>query len=258
MHNKNKNTDKRIIMIAMSTIVVIALIIWWRLPIIFGDYNKQTIYVGALDILYGSSNDTLAHAMWIDDDCGEGICTVNSISKKVGIKPVYAISPEKTPRHLIDSLIMWQRNGAGIVIHGLRHEKWEEWSERHISKDIEQSYTKLKDFGFDTSKILKIVVPPYASNNKAIRKVIHDKNMQMITGASLVNPDRHVFQLGRIWITPDIDITSLRTILRNAYQQHNYVIFATHSSITNSFSEEKTLKVLRIAKEIGFNFDFMQ
>lgn len=245
------------ILIAMS-ILFIGIIIWWRAPILYGESNKQTIYVGLIDTWYGKSRDSHAHAMWIDDDGGDGIIAVNHISNCLGIKPVYAIIPEKTPQHLIDSLHVWQRNGAGIVLHGLRHENWKDWNEQQITDDIDQSYTKLQKLGFDTAKILKIIVPPHACNTKVIRKVIKDKGFQMVTGASLVNPDRLVFQLGRIGITPDTDTTEIKKLLQKAYQNNCFVILGTHSSMKGTFSEEKTKKVLEMAKEIGFDLNFYE
>lgn len=253
---QQKNSIKRIMRLIAIGIVVITFFIWWHAPIFYDNGNKQTIYIGIIDTWYGNSNDSRAHAMWIDDDCGEGIIIVNRISNKVGIKPVYATIPEKTPKQLIDSLILWQKKGAGIVLHGLRHERWKEWDEQRIADDIEQSYEKLHELGFDTAKILKIIVPPHACNTKAIRKVVREKGYQMITGASLVNPDRSVFQLGRIDITPDIDTTRICALLQKAYQRNNFVIFGTHSSLPSAFSEEKTIIVLKMAKEIGFDFDF--
>lgn len=250
------NSIKRIMRLIAIGIVVITFFIWWRTPFFFDNWDKQTIYIGIIDTWYGNSNDSRAHAMWIDDDCGEGIYKVNQISNEIGIKPVFAIIPERIPMHLVDSLILWQNNGAGIVLHGLKHERWKEWSEQRIANDIEHSYEKLHELGFDTAKILKIIVPPYACNTIAIRKVIRKKGYQMVTGASLVNPDRSVFQLGRIGITPDTDTTKIRVLLQKAYQQNNFVIFGTHSSLPSAFSEEKTIKVLKMAKEIGFDFDF--
>lgn len=251
---KNNRIKRVSILIAMS-FIFIGIIIWWRAPIFYGEWNKQTIYVGLIDTWYGKSKDSHAHAMWIDDDGGEGIIAVNRISDSLGIKPVYAIIPEKTPQHLIDSLILWQSKGAGIVLHGLRHERWKDWNEQQITDDIDQSYTKLHELGFDTAKILKIIVPPHACNTKVIRKVIKDKGFQMVTGASIVNPDRLVFQLGRINITPDTDTAAIRRLLEKAYQSNNFVILETHSSLSGVFSEEKTLSILNMVKEIGF-FDF--
>ena len=244
----------------LVTIVIIAFvfIILLRTPIIYGHWNKQTFFVGIIDTWYGKSKDSHAHAMWIDDDGGEGIIAVNRISDSLEIKPIYAIIPEKTPQHLIDSLHVWQRNGAGIVLHGLRHENWKDWNEQQITDDIDQSYTKLQKLGFDTAKILKIIVPPHACNTRAIRKVIKDKGFQMVTGASLVNPDRLVFQLGRIGITPDTDTTEIKKLLQKAYQNNCFVILGTHSSMKGTFSEEKTKKVLEMAKEIGFDFNFYE
>ena len=77
----------------------------------------------------------------------------------------------------------------------------------------------------------------------------------MISGASLVNPDRHVFQYGRIGIGPETDIDAMRELLQKAYDRKAFVIFGTHSSIPESFSEEMTKEVLQIAKEIGFCFN---
>lgn len=252
---KNNWIKRSSILIAMS-IPFIGIIIWWRAPILYGEWNKQTLYVSLIDAWYGKSKDFHAHAMWIDDDGGDGIIAVNRISDSLGIKPVYAIIPEKTPQHLIDSLILWQSKGAGIVLHGLRHERWKDWNEQQIVNDIDQSYTKLQESGFDTAETLKIIVPPHACNTKAIRKVIKEKRHQMVTGASLVNPDRNVFQLGRIAITPETDTTEIRHLLEKSYQRNNYVIFGTHSSLPGAFSEEKTIKVLKIAKKMGFVFDF--
>ena len=77
----------------------------------------------------------------------------------------------------------------------------------------------------------------------------------MISGATLVNPDRNVFQFGRIGIGPDTDIDAMRELLREAYDRKAFVIFGTHSSIPEIFSVEKTKEVLQIAKEMGFCFN---
>ena len=250
------NWIKWAIVLISMIIIVMGITFWWRAPIFYGDWNKQTIYVGFIDTWYGNSIDSHAHAMWIDDDGGEGVIAVNQISTEINVKPVYAIIPEKTSQQIVDSLILWQRKGTGIVLHGLKHERWEDWNERQIVDDIDKSYARLQELGFDTTKILKIIVPPYACNTNNIRKVIKEKGFQMVTGASLVNPDRHVFQLGRIGITPHSDTIEIQHILKKAYQRNNFVIFETHSSIPEAFSKEKTVLVLKMAKELGFDFDF--
>ena len=157
-----------------------------------------------------------------------------------------------------DSLASWQRRGAGIVLHGLRHERWKKWSEAQIEDDIQKSYHRLNEQGFDTARILKLVIPPHGCNTSNIRKVIMRQGCQMISGANLVNPDRHVFQLGRIGITPKTDTVAMRQLLQKAYQRKMFVIFGTHSSIPSWFSEEKTREVLIIAKETGFDFNISE
>ena len=250
------NRIKSTALLTAIAAVITILVVWWRFPIHFGDWNKQTLYVGMLDTWYGCSKDSQAHAMWIDDDSGEGILIVKKIADKVGIQPVFAVIAERMAPIVADSLVSWQYQGAGIILHGLRHEQWVGWDEQRIANDIHQSYILLKELGFDTTKILKIIVPPHACNTNNIRNVIKDKGYQLITGASLVNPDRSVFQLGRIAITPQTDTTAMRELLQKAYDKKAFVIFGTHSSLPASFSEGKTLKVLRMAKEIGFDFEF--
>jgi hypothetical protein len=236
--------------------IILSVFLWHQFPIIGDEFNKQTLYVSILDMWHGASTDSKAHAMWIDDDSSEGVFKVKKIADEIGIKPVFAVIAEKMTPDISDSLVTWQQQGTGIVIHGLRHESWKDWDETQITHEIQQCYEKLDDLGFDTTKILKIIIPPHGPNTCTIRKVIKQQGCRMVSGARLVNPDRHVFQYGRIGITADTDVEKMRQLLAKAYQRKAFVIFGTHSSIPDIFSEEKTREVLRIAKEIGFNFEY--
>lgn len=246
---------KRVAVILITIGFLLALIIWWRSPIIGNEWSKQTIYVGLLDTWYGSSKDDKAYAIWIDDDSSSGVFKVKEIADAVGILPCFAVIADEMEPEVADSLSSWQRLGAGIVLHGMRHERWKEWNAEQIESDIRHSYQRLDEQGFDTSKILKLVIPPHGCNTKTIREVITQKGCKMISGASLVNPDRHVFQFGRISIGPDTDLNNMRELLQKAYKQKNFIIFGTHSSIPEIFSAEKTKEVMQMAKEIGFCFD---
>ena len=243
------------IVIIISLFLLVAIIIWWRAPIIGNELTKQTIYVGLLDAWHGSSLDDRAHAMWIDDDSTVGVFKVKEIADVVGIPPYFAVIADKMEPEVADSLASWQRQGAGIVLHGLRHERWWDWNASQIEADIRNSYQRLHEQGFDTAKIVKIVSPPHGCNNRTIRNVIAQQGCKMISGASLINPDRHVFQYGRIGIGPDTDLDKMREKLQKAYDRKAFVIFGTHSSIPEAFSVEKTKEVLQMAKEIGFCFD---
>ena len=243
------------VVIILSLILLVAIIIWWRAPIIGNEWTKQTIYVGLLDAWYGSSTDDKAYAMWIDDDSTVGVFQVKEIADAIGIPPYFAVIANRMEPEVADSLASWQHQRAGIVLHGLRHERWWDWNASQIEEDIRQSYQRLHEQGFDTARITKLVIPPHGCNNRTIRKVIAQQGCKMISGASLVNPDRHVFQFGRIGIGPDTDLDKMRKMLQKAYDRKAFVIFGTHSSIPEIFSEEKTREVLQIAKEIGFCFD---
>ena len=243
------------VVIIISLLLLVAIIIWWRAPIMGNGWSKQTIYVGLLDTWYGSSTDNKAYAMWIDDDSTIGVFKVKEIADAVGIPPYFAVIADKMEPEVADSVASWQRQGAGIVLHGLRHERWWDWNASQIEADIQKSYQRLYGQGFDTAKITKLIIPPHGCNNRTIRKVIAQQGCKMISGASLINPDRHVFQFGRIGIGPNTDLEKMRDMLQKAYDRKAFVIFGTHSSIPEIFSVEKTREVLQIAKEIGFCFD---
>jgi hypothetical protein len=102
---------------------------------------------------------------------------------------------------------------------------------------------------------MKMIIPPHGCNTRIIRNVVAQHGCQMISGASLVNPDRHVFQLGRIGIQTDTNIDDMRALLQKAYDRKAFVIFGTHSSIPAIFSIEKTREILKMAKEMGFCFE---
>ena len=236
-------------------VIVVVLLIWWRMPLKDSGWSKQTIYIALLDAWHGASTDDKAYAMWIDDDSTEGVFKVKAIADKVGIKPAFAVIADKMEPAVADSLASWQHQGAGIVLHGLRHERWKDWDETQIENDIRQSYIRLHEQGFDTTHILKLIIPPHGCNTMTIREIIDQQGCQMISGAGLVNPDRHVFQLGRIGIGPDTDLKAMRKLLQKAYDRKAFVIFGTHSSIPEIFSVEKTRKILMMAKEMGFCFE---
>lgn len=239
----------------LMVILVILLFIWWRVPLIGNEWSKQTFYVGLLDAWYGASTDDKAYAIWIDDDSTEGVFDVKAIANQVGIKPVFAVIADRMTEKVADSLVSWQKQGAGIVLHGLRHERWKEWDEEQIANDINQSLKRLHQRGFDTTRIWKMIIPPHGCNTRAIRKVIGQQGYQMISGATVVNPDRHVFQLGRIGIETGTDLVAMRKLLQEAYKRNAFVILGTHSSIPEIFSAEKTREVLIMAKEMGFCFE---
>ena len=245
---------KRMVLLLIVMIAMV-LLVWWRLPLFGNEWSRQTIYVGLLDAWYGSSTDDKAYALWIDDDSTEGVFKVKAIADEVGIKPAFAVIADRMEPVVADSLVSWQQQGAGIVLHGLRHERWKEWNEQQIEDDIQQSYQRLYDQGFDTTRIMKLIIPPHGCNTRIIRKVIAQHGCQMISGASLVNPDRHVFQLGRIGIQTDTNIDDIREILKKAYDRKAFVLFGTHSSIPAIFSIEKTREILKMAKEMGFCFE---
>lgn len=241
--------------IFLCIVIAISLIVLWRMPLLGSEWSKQTIYVGLLDAWYGTSIDDKAYAMWIDDDSTEGVFEVKAIADIVGVKPAFAVIADRMAPVVADSLASWQHQGIGVLLHGLRHERWKEWDESLIENDIHQSIRRLYEQGFDTAKILKIVLPPHGCNTRTIRRVIAQQKCQMISGASLINPDRHVFQLGRIAITSGTDLLAMQELLKKAYDRNAFVIFSTHSSIPNSFSKDKILKTITMAKEIGFSFD---
>jgi hypothetical protein len=245
---------KKWLIIVFILVSLLSILVWWRAPLVGNEWSRQTVYVWLTDAWYGRSTDAHAHALWIDDDATEGVFIVKRIADELNVHPCFAVIADQLTPALADSLSAWQQQGSGIVLHGFRHDRWWDWEPAQIAEDIRRSYLRLQELGFDTAKIVKMVVPPHGCNNRTIRRVIEEAGCQMISGATLVNPDRHVFQLGRIPITPDTDTTTMRKLLQKAYDRKGFVIFGTHSSIPSSFSPKKTRQVLQMAKEIGFDF----
>ena len=62
------NWIKWAIVLISMIIIVMGITFWWRAPIFYGDWNKQTIYVGFINTWHSNFKDSHAHAMWIDDD----------------------------------------------------------------------------------------------------------------------------------------------------------------------------------------------
>lgn len=247
---------RKIIIILITLFFIFSVIIWWRTPIIGNEWSKQTLYVSLIDAWHGSSTDKKAYAMWIDDDSSKGVFIVKKISDALGIHPCYAVIADRMEPEVADSIASWQQQGDGIVLHGYRHERWWDWDKHQIEQDIKKSYKRLEEQGFDTAKILKMIIPPHGCNTRIIRQVIQQHGCQMISGATLVNPNRHVFQLGRIAITKETDTVAMRHLLQKAYERKGFIIFSTHSSIPAIFSEKRTQQILEMAKEIGFDFNF--
>ena len=219
---------KRMVIFLLIAIGIV-LLIGWRLPLMGSEWSKQTIYVGLLDAWHGGSTDDKAYAMWIDDDSTEGVFEVKAIADEVGIKPAFAVIADRMEPAVADSIASWQKQGAGIVLHGLRHERWKDWDESQIENDINLSYARLHEQGFDTTKILKLIIPPHGCNTRIIRRVIARQGCQ--------------------------NLDAMRQLLQKAYDRKAFVIFSTHSSIPEIFSAEKIRDVLRMTKEIGFCFE---
>lgn len=244
---------KRISIFILTCIAIVAFCVFLQKPIILGGMTKQTIYLWLVNIWHSQTKDAQPTAMLIDDDSGNGIYTIKEICDELGIKATFAVIPSRLDSMKADALRQWQQNGYGIALHGYNHEKWKDWSKKDVIDDIERSELLLKDLGFQTD--FQFIVPPYACNTSKIRDAIQAKGYKMITGANIINPDMTVFQYGRISI--DINSTNMedyRELLSQAYKKNSFVIFGTHSSMSESFSKNKTKAILQMAIEMGFKF----
>lgn len=242
-------------LIVLIGIIVGALFTYYRKPIITGELTKQTLFLWLLNMYYVQAKEAHPLAMIIDDDSENGIFTIRRICKELGIKATFAVIPSRFTKEICDSLKHWQQEGYGIALHGYNHDKWKEWSEDKIINDITRSEELLEMRGF--RKDFKYVVPPHACNTSAIRRAIKSKGYKMVTGANIINPDTTIFQCGRMSFNKDMspqEIQRIRDLLIKAYRKKSFVIFGTHSSMRDAFSEEKTKAVLQMAKDIGFKF----
>ena len=244
---------KLIVFCLCGAVLILALMLYSRAPIIEGGLTKQTMYLWLLGVWHGQSNHSKARVMLVDDDSEEGIFKIKRICDELEIKAAFAVIPSRIDNALGDSLCIWQKEGFGICLHGYNHDHWKDWSYDAVTEDIDKSNKTLAKMGFHTEKI-KYIVPPHSSNTVNIRKAIEDKKYQMICGAHIVNPDTNLFQLGRVFISKDIDLHKFQMMLVKAKRRKMFVILGTHSSNPDVFSEEKTKAVLSMAKKMGFEF----
>jgi hypothetical protein len=224
-----------------------------RAPIIGDGLTKQTIYLWFLGCCYGQSSHSKARVMLVDDDSEYGIFKIKKICDEVGVKAAFAVIPSRINNTFGDSLRIWQKEGFGICLHGYNHDYWKTWSYDAVIEDIQKSNRLLAKMGFCTDHI-KYIVPPHSSNTMNIRQAIKDKKYQMICGASIINPDTSLFQLGRFFISKTTDLKKIQMKLEKAKKRNLFVILGTHSSNPNEFSEQKTKAVLQMAKNMGYEF----
>lgn len=237
----------------LTGIIIGTILLYLQKPIITGELTKQTLYLWLLNAFHHQATDAHPTVMLVDDDSGDGIFRIRQICNEIGIKATFAIIPSRLDRIKTDSLRQWQKEGYSIALHGYNHDRWKDWTTEEIINDINQSEKLLQIYGLKPNS--RFVVPPHACNTTEIRKAIQSKGYLMITGANIINPDMTVFQYGRFSLyTVSPGLEEARRILTAAYKKKAFVIFGTHSSMKNSFSEEKTKEILILAKEMGFRF----
>lgn len=248
------NVKSKIWPILMS-VTAIVMLLWFynRTPIVVGRWTKQTVLLWLLDGFHGQARNASSKIMLIDDDSGEGVFDIKSICDEMDVKASFAVIPKRMTAKVSDSILAWQQDGYGLILHGYNHDNWEHWSESEISNDIEQSKKTLSQMGFDTGQI-KMIAPPYGCNTQAIRSAISNKGYKMVTGANLINPDTEVFQMGRIFLSSQSDEECLKDMLKGAKNKQLFVILGTHSSDTTEFSKNITKNIIRFAKDLGFEF----
>lgn len=244
---------RKILISALCGIVLLMLVLYTRAPLWGGDINKQSIYLWVLDSWYGQDNNTTARLMLVDDDSEEGIFKIKKICDELKIKAAFAVIPSRINNALGDSLRQWQKEGFGICQHGYNHDKWKNWTYDAIIEDIRKSNKALLEMGFCIEKI-KYIVPAHSCNTRNIRQAIENEGYQMICGASIINPDTELFQLGRIFINKDTNLKKMLFLLEKAKERKMFVILGTHSSNSKNFSEEKTKQVLMMAKNLNYDF----
>lgn len=232
-------------------VIAAAAVLWLRMPIFTGALTKQTLFVAVHDALNlrERSEPTL---MWIDDDGGQGVMSVKRLSDEFGMFASFAIAPALLDDAVADSLRRWQQQGFGIVLHGMRHELWRDWTEQQIEADIRESRKALSAMGFDTLRLQPIIVPPYAANTQTVRKVIGKCGCKMVTGAQLVNPSPDVPYWGRLWIDRATSTEEVKRVLLRVKETGGFIVLGTHSSNSEEFSEEKMRAVLQMAKKFGY------
>lgn len=237
---------------ACGVIFAIALLVYYRAPITYGKWTKQTAYLGLIDSWYGQAHNSTASILLVDDDGGNGIYQLKRICEETGFKATFAVIPARLSNKEVDSLRKWKKEGYGICLHGYNHDDWKGWTSQDVIEDINMCEALLLKKGINLKELSRYVVTPYSRNTAAIRKAIQAKQYKMITGASLANPDTTRFQFGRVFISKATDLKEIESWLKKAKLKSAFIILGTHSSNKEEFAPDKIKATLTMAKEIGF------
>lgn len=245
-------TLKRMVLLVMGLLLFLFVFVLIMRPVIAGGLTKQTVYLWFLNSFHIKDSQRTPTFMLIDDDSGMGIFKIHEICERIGVKATFAVVPAFLDSVRCDSLRAWNLDGYGIALHGYDHGQWIAWTEKMIVDDIHRSIAFMEDFHIANANQIKLVVTPYSYNTHAIRKAIFSQNLKMIIGAQIVNPDTTTFLWGRLFITKQTNLDEVRSVLERAKADKGFIIFGTHSSNPEEFSEEKTEEILRMVVEMGY------
>lgn len=239
-----------ILFICLLTSLIV--FVYVRRPILTGSLTKQTMFLWFLNSFHTKDCNREPMFMLIDDDSGMGIYKIHEICERVGVKATFAVVPAVLDSTRCDSLRSWHKDGYGIALHGYNHGRWKEWSANKVVEDIQKSFAYLEKCNIVLKNQINLVVTPGSYNTHAIRDAIRSKNMKMVMGACVVNPDTTTFQWGRMFITKNTDLGEVRSVLKRVKDDKGFIIFGTHSSNSEEFSTEKTEAILRLVVGMGF------
>ena len=244
---------KKLLYVLLITIVIAIVYLNMNAPTVAGDWTKQTIYLWGLNSCHIQTQNAKPKILLIDDDSGYGIYDIKRLCDELQIKATFAIIPSLMNQEIKDSLIIWQKQGYNIALHGYKHDDWRGWNCEDVINDISKCELWLEKSGFET-KGVKYVVTPRGSNTKAVRKAVKYKDYLMITSANIVNPDTEVFLYGRVFINHNTELKEMDNLLRRTKERKGFLILGTHSSMPKEFSLKKTKAVLQMAIDMGFEF----
>lgn len=192
----------------------------------------------------------------VDDDGSENIPTIKSICDTLGIKCTFGVitTPNFADSARLNLLKAYQSEGFHITSHSATHSTfWDDGNDYNLASietDIINSLVALNANGFIDSDYL---VTPWGQHNADVQ-MLAKKWCKCLVGASATynkGYDGGRFYIQRLFIRNTNTLDYYKGVIDECYANGGWLIFGTHSGMSDEFDATLVQSVLSYAKTKG-------
>lgn len=200
---------------------------------------------------------------WIDDDASsiEAISQVRNIAKKHNLNATYAVIVQNLLKNkpLLDSLLVYQKDGSQIINHSLTHaeKNWKSFSIKNIEYELDRSDFILDSLGFTNHNFFVYPWGNFSNQNRSkILTLIKKKYLLGFNSrgesADLKNYNR--YYINRFPIRKHEHITIVKKIIDESLKKGNWIVFLTHSGNRRDFDENYVDEIISYCLSEGMEY----